>query len=322
MSDLDTSEARTRDTVLDVDGWPKLGGPEYATMGEIHLAVTDLSRALEFWRDLAGLSIRRGDGNRIELGTEERNLIVLHAGANRPAGRGYSGLYHVAIRIPSEPEFARVLMRLIKARYRISPTEHTTSKSIYLNDSDGLMLEVALETPERVAKIVWDSPEGRYVIDRDGHRWSGIDPLDVQAVLKKLPDGEIDRPLPSGTKISHVNLYVGDLHAAYAFYRDEVGFTESTYVSSLGVADLFAGGLFPHRIAINTWQGVGAPQPPPGTAGLRHFTVVYDSAKRLESVAALIAEAQKRPDGYLVQDPAGNAVLLTTDGMEAELKDV
>lgn len=43
-------------------------------------------------------------------------------------------------------------------------------------------------------------------------------------------------------------------------------------------------GLFQHRIAINTWQGHGAPPPPEGTARMRHFEMPFLTAEYLEAV--------------------------------------
>jgi catechol 2,3-dioxygenase len=65
-------------------------------------------------------------------------------------------------------------------------------------------------------------------------------------------------------------------------------------------------------MAINVWQGVGVSQPPAGTAGLRHFTIRFDSPERLQAALSRVDGAAPRPDGHLVRDPAGNAMVLTT----------
>lgn len=283
---------------------------ELATFGPAHLDVVDRERSLRFWRDLVGLQML-GDGEAVELGAGDEALVVLHPVATRPVLRGYSGLYHVAVHLPDEPEFARVLARLIERRYPIAPTDHVMSKAIYLNDPDGIGLELTLETPERIRN--WDiTDRGPEVIDAEGRRGGGTEPLDVGEVLDALLDRDLERPLPAGTKIGHVHLHVGDLDAAFRFYRDELGFIEHVYAPRFGFADLHAGGRFPHRMAVNVWQGEGAPQPPPGIAGLRHFTIRFDSPARLDEVAARVAGAEQREDSHVVRDPARNVVLLTT----------
>ncbi len=292
--------------------WPKIQGPEYATMGEVHLNVIDVDRSLRFWRDLIGLAVISEQDHSVSLGAGGRTLLVLHPDAQRPAQRGHAGLYHVAIHLPTEPEFARILARLIVARHPISPTDHIMSKAIYLHDPDRIMLELTLETPERVRKYGWDETGGEpEIIDSDGRRRGGTEPLDVEQVLTTLTDRDFDRPLPAGTKIGHVHLHVGDLAAAAGFYRNDLGFIENTNIPFFQMADLYPGGTFPHRIALNTWQGEGAQQAPAGTAGMRHFAIRYDSARRLDAIVNGLADVEQRLDGHLTHDPSGNAVLLT-----------
>ncbi len=280
---------------------------EILTLGAVHLDVTDAERSLDFWRDRVGLQLLGEDDSALRLGTDEQTLLVLHPGATSPARRGYAGLYHLAIHLPDEPEFARVLARLFERRTFMSPTDHVFSKAIYLDDPDGLGLEFTLETPERL-RSMRITPSGPEVIDSDGRRRSGRDPLDVREVLSHLPDRDLDRPLPVGTKIGHMHLHVGDIAANHRFYRDGLGFLDANDFGS-GV-DFHANGAFKHRMAINTWQGVGAVQPPAGTAGLRHFTIRYDSAERLQAALRQVG-GTPHPDGHLVRDPAGNAMVLT-----------
>jgi catechol 2,3-dioxygenase len=190
----------------------------------------------------------------------------------------------------------------------MSPTDHVFSKAIYLDDPDGLGLEFTLETPERL-RSMRITPMGPEVIDASGRRRSGRDPLDVREVLSHLPDDDLDRPLPVGTKIGHMHLHVGDIEAGHRFYRDDLGFLDANDFGS-GV-DFHADGAFKHRMAINVWQGIGVPQPPAGTARLRHFTVRFDSTERLEAVLGRVGDATAHPEGHLVHDPAGNAIVLT-----------
>ena len=280
---------------------------ELATFGPVHLDVTDADRSLAFWRDLVGLRLHGGEAGALSLGTDQETLVVLHPGATSPVLRGHAGLYHLAIHLPDEGEFARVLARLFDRRTFMSPTDHVMSKAIYLDDPDGIGLEFTLETPERLRSMRM-TPMGPEVIDASGRRRSGRDPLDVREVLSALPDDDLTRPLPAGTTIGHMHLHVGDIAANQRFYRD-LGFIDANDFGS-GV-DFHANGRFKHRMAINTWQGVGVSQPPAGTAGLRHFTIRFDSPERLRTALARVDSAKPHPDGQLVRDPAGNAIVLT-----------
>jgi catechol 2,3-dioxygenase len=287
------------------------------TFGEVHLDVTDVKRAFDFWHDIVGLNVVDRCDEECRLGAAGRVLVVLHAGAERGVQRGHSGLYHVAIHLPDETEFARALWRLIVSGYPQAPTDHTMSKSTYLNDPDGLGLELALETPERLGSWSKENGEPR-LIDAEGRAHGISEPLDVNEVLSHLPDRAFDQPLlPSDTKIGHLHLHVSDLGAAFHFYRDLIGFREHMYVPALGFADLSAGGRYPHRLALNTWQGQNAAQPPPGSAGLQRFTVVLPTEEALREVLGRLREAGHEPEpvesGELVHDPAGNTVRLTVE---------
>jgi catechol 2,3-dioxygenase len=286
------------------------GPMDFMTFGPVHLDVIDGDRSLGFWRDVVGLRLRGREDGILELGTEDETLLVLHPGATSRPRRGFSGLYHVAIHLPDEPEFARVLARLITRRWPIAPTDHVMSKAIYLDDPDGIGLELTLETPERMRsmRLVGNRP---VVIDSAGRERSGRDPLDVEQLLARLPDADYDRPVPSGTKVGHVHFHVGDIDAAHRFYRDVLGFSDHLYAPELGMADFHAGGRFPHRLALNTWQGAGATRPPAGTAGLRHYTVRLNSPARLEAVLRRAPNAEHDAAGSWVTDPAGNRLLLT-----------
>src|ERR1700761_749356 len=281
--------------------------------GAVHLDVTDLPRALGFWRDLLGLTDLGGADGVAPLGTPERELIVLHAGAERPPEPGPSGLYHVALPLPDAREFARVIARLAAARYPQAPTDHIFSQATYLDDPDGVGLELTLETPQRVAEMEGRGAEFR-IVDTEGRPRRPVEPLDTEAVFSHLEaDADLGRPLPDGTKVGHVHLHVGDLDAANAFYRDQLGFEEHTFLL-LGMADLHTGGRFPHRMALNVWQGQGAPQPPAGTAGLRHFTIVARAAAGRAAIRSRLEAAgidlEAGGDALFARDPSGNRFAL------------
>ncbi|HEX2392142.1 MAG TPA: VOC family protein [Solirubrobacterales bacterium] len=182
------------------------------------------------------------------------------------------------------------------------------AKAIYLDDPDGIGLELTLETVERVSST--ESRGGNVAIfDRQGRPRRPVEPLDVEAVLSRLGDREIDHPLPAATRVGHVHLHVADLQAAWRFYRDLIGFEEHMFLL-LGMADLSAGGRFPHRLALNVWQGEGAPPPPPGTAGLRHLTLIARDRPRLEAIRSRLRaagiEEEPSEEGVIVADPSGN----------------
>jgi len=280
------------------------------TYGAVHLEVVDLRRSLEFWRDVIGLHAIVADSDGVPLGVDGHPLVVLHPGAEHGVGRADAGLYHLAIHLPDPGEFARVLARLIIARVSQSPTDHIFSQATYLHDPEGIMLELTLETPERFRSLEIRADEV-LMFDSDGRRRRPTEALDVEAALARIDGRDPFAPLPDGAFIGHVHLHVPDLPAAVGFYRDVVGFTEHAYMAPFGMADLSAGGRFPHRIAMNNWRGPQARQPRRGTAGMRHFELVVQEPGAGEALVARLAAAGAAAErdadgGILLTDPAGN----------------
>lgn len=286
---------------------------EIAAHGPVHLDVTDGERSLLFWRDVLGLEVIDRTAEQIAVGVGGRVLLVLHPGAERPAQKGFAGLYHVAVHVPDAAEFAYVLARLSAARYSNSPTEHVFSKATYLDDLDGNGVEITLETPERVreVKLIPGRPE---LIDQEGKSHPPVGHLDVAEVMEHLEEAGTERPLKAGTWIGHVHLHVNDLEAARRFYSELLGFPIGLDTPEIGMLDVHFEGSFKHRIAFNVWQGPDAVQPPAGTAGLRHFTLVLRDQASLEVTLARLEAGghlfEHREDGILVRDPAGNPLLL------------
>jgi catechol 2,3-dioxygenase len=282
---------------------------ELATFGAVHLDVTNLQQSVLFWKDYIGMTLRNTTVGYTELGTEKSTLVILYPTAKTPFKNGYSGIYHLAVHPSNEGEFARVLARLIAKRYPISPTDHTMSKAIYMEDPDGMTVEITLETPERLERLEFSNGVPR-AIDKDGTVRSLSVPLDVPLVLKSLADNDITRALADDTKVGHMHLYVSNLEAANDFYLG-LGFIQNMHLPQLGMYDLSAGGIFKHRIAFNSWHSLNKPQAPEGTAGLRYYTINFDTPERLKTVLQALHSAQKQKDGYLVADPSGNKILLT-----------
>ena len=83
------------------------------------------------------------------------------------------------------------------------------------------------------------------------------------------------------------------------------------------MADLSAGGLFPHRVAVNNWHGPSAAQPSPGSAGMRHYELLLrDEGEMEQARRAGIAGEPRRlsgADGESLQlnDPAGNLIAVS-----------
>jgi len=283
------------------------------TYGAVHLDVTDEVRALAFWSGIVGLEPLAHSGEGVSLGAGTRALVVLHPGATRGQQPGRSGLYHLALHVPDEAAFAHVLLRLAAARHPQAPTDHITHWATYLNDPDGIGLEVSFETFDRVSRYE-AGPDWPRIIDSDGRERGAVEHLDVESVLAHADGRDASLPMPIGTRVGHLHLHVADLDDAQGFYADVLGLTRNVAAPRIGFADLSAGGTFPHRLAVNTWQRPGTP-PSPGTAGMRHYVTEWPSLNALHAAIARLEAGGHvvghEPDGVMVRDPAGNRLLLT-----------
>jgi len=127
------------------------------------------------------------------------------------------------------------------------------------------------------------------------------------------------------TRIGHVHLTVADLDRAVAFYRDVLGF-EVTGSYGRHATFLSAGG-YHHHIGLNTWAGVAAPAPAPGTTGLYHFAILFPDRRALAAAVRRVVQAGIPLEGasdhgvseaIYLRDPDGNGIELYRDRPENE----
>jgi catechol 2,3-dioxygenase len=286
-------------------------------MGSVHLAVTDGSQARRFYRDYIGLTELSSEDEEIRLGAHGRELVVLHPGAERPVVKHTSGLYHLAIVVPDRRELARVIARLGTLGWDQYPTDHVMTKANYLWDPDGNGIEIYTESPE---DGTMGFANGTFVAyDKDGRARSGRDPINLEELFSHLTEADrIDAPLPDGTKMGHVHLHVADVDEALRFYHDLVGFDIMGEVPGVGFVS--AGG-YHHHVGLNTWAGEGARPAPPGSAGLRHFTVELPTKRDLDDVVGRLehgeVQVSESGDGFAAADPSANHVRLRVRDLPA-----
>jgi catechol 2,3-dioxygenase len=72
-------------------------------------------------------------------------------------------------------------------------------------------------------------------------------------------------------------------------------------------AAFVSAGGYHHHLGFNVWRGTGVPPAPPGTVGLREWTVVLPQEALDEALARLDSAGVPR-DGQLTLDPWGNAI--------------
>jgi len=281
---------------------------DFTSFGAIHLNNTSLVKSILFWTKIVGMKLRNTSNNIAEFGTETQTLVVVHQTVKKPFQKGYSGLYHFAIHAPNEAEFASMLHRLNVNNYPYSPVDHTMSKSLYLDDPDGINLEFTLETPERFKRVITQG--GIKMEDSDGNIKNASAYLDQNEVMKHLVDKDVNKIISKDTYLGHIHLYANNVDNSNKFYK-KIGFIPFNYLPQYAYADVGAGGAYKHRIAMNSWHGMNRPLAPSDSAGMKHFQIIFKSKDKLNQALKNSPEYQEKEDGYWYIDPTGNNVLLT-----------
>lgn len=273
-------------------------------IGAVRLTVADLGRSREFYERALGLRATDRDDGTVALGVDAGASLIELTGdvAATPRPRRATGLFHLAVLLPSRRDLAVALRRLAEARVPLDgASDHLVSEALYLHDPDSNGIEIYRDR----AREQWPRVDG-------GLEMATL-PLDLEDILTALPPtGAEDAVAPAGTRIGHVHLQVSDLDEAEAFYAGVLGFdvTVRGYAGALFVS---AGG-YHHHVGLNTWQSLGAGPPPPGTIGLRSFEVVLPDADELARVLGRVSEAgidaERSNGGALVHDPSGSTVRL------------
>jgi catechol 2,3-dioxygenase len=143
----------------------------------VHLKVSDLDRAIAFYRDVLGFELMQRMGD--EAAFLSAGGYHHHIGLNTweseggaPPPPGTTGLYHVAIRYPDRQTLAQAVRALVDAGVPLSgASDHGVSEAIYLRDPD----ENGIELYRDRAREEWPlADDGVAMFSR---------PLDLQVLL-------------------------------------------------------------------------------------------------------------------------------------------
>lgn len=295
------SNPSTRDATLTPNASPRAIDPA-TRMGEVHLTVADLARSVAYYRDAIGLEVDVRGASEASLGTGGQPLVHLVEEPGAVPSLGHTGLFHLALRVPRRIDLARWLAHAARDAVPLSGmSDHFVSEALYLQDPDDHGIEIYHDRPREL----WEGRVGEMTTAA----------LDVDALFDELADPRTEGfdGLPAGTDMGHVHLRIRNVPEAVGFYRDVLGLDlMTTYGPS---AAFLAAGGYHHHVGANSWQSLGADAPPPGTAALRHATIVLPTLDARDAVAGRVADSGQPPvptdDGLLVRDPSGNALLLT-----------
>jgi catechol 2,3-dioxygenase len=150
-------------------------------IGHVHLKVSDIERALGFYRDVLGFEemARYGDQAVFISAGGYHHHIGLNTWESKgasPPPRGTTGLYHVAIRYPDRRTLAEAVKAVLEAGIRLDgASDHGVSEAIYLRDPDDNGIELYRDRPQEE----WPRPQAG-----EGVAMFTL-PLDVEALLSE-----------------------------------------------------------------------------------------------------------------------------------------
>jgi catechol 2,3-dioxygenase len=152
--------------------------PEGTRIGHVHLKVSDLERAIQFYCGLLGFQIMERWGDSavfISAGGYHHHigLNIWYSKDAPPAPVRSVGLFHTAILYPTRKDLAVAVKRLLDAQYPLTGVaDHGVSEAIYLNDPDRNGVE-----------LYWDKPKEAWPFDKEGHLQMVSDPLNLEELL-------------------------------------------------------------------------------------------------------------------------------------------
>jgi catechol 2,3-dioxygenase len=149
-------------------------------IGHVHLKVSDLDRALRFYRDVLGFELTQRYGQQaafLSAGGYHHHigLNTWESAGGSPPPEGATGLYHLAILYPSRADLADALRRLLKAGIPLEgASDHGVSEALYLRDPDGNGVE-----------LYWDRPQEQWPRNKQGEIEMFTHPLDLNGLLQE-----------------------------------------------------------------------------------------------------------------------------------------
>ncbi len=276
--------------------------PDATHVGGVRLQVSDLARSIAYYTQVIGLRVISSSETSAALCPHGAGTVLVELlekkGARMVPRRGLLGLYHFAILLPDRASLGRFLQHLAELNAAAGMSDHLVSEAIYLQDPDNLGIEVYADRPRES----WRHEARQLVMAT-----ASLDTRDLIAAA----DGENWTGAPSGTRIGHIHLHVGDIAQAEAFYHKALGFDKVVW-SYPGALFMSAGG-YHHHLGTNTWAR-GAPSASDDDAKLLEWLLVLPAASDAEAAARSLAAGgyavERHGATHLVRDPWGTALRL------------
>ncbi len=278
--------------------------PPIGFVSSVSIQVLNLQRAIEFYTNTLGLTVLNQDEYQVELSANGKDsllsIVQLENGIKKMPRT--TGLYHFALLLPSRKELGKILNHFIKNLIPLhGASNHGISEAIYLSDPEGNGIEIASDTDPKK----WKWKNGQLDV------FSENGPMDVKSVLSESQDEEFTK-LPADTIMGHIHLHGSELKNIRRFYEEALGM--DVVIDLPRQALFFSYGKYHHHLAVNVWNGIGAPTPPSNSVGLRNFLLRLPDSISLKEIESNFMN-MKIPystveKGINVTDPSGNNIII------------
>lgn len=270
-------------------------------VAQVNLKVQDLERSLAFYQEAIGFKVLTKTDRTAQLTADGNStLLTIEQPENvEPALGRTTGLYHFALLLPKRSDLAKIVRHFVEIGLEFGSSDHLVSEALYLSDPDGNGIEIY--TDRNPSEWTWKNGEVNMTVD----------PLDFPDLLS-IGKQQSWRGLPGDTVMGHIHLHVAELANTETFYTEGLGFE---VVCRYGTQALFiSSGKYHHHIGLNTWNGVGAPQPSSNSVGLQSFKLIFENEaardQAVENLKKIGAAAAVENNQVITEDPSGNRIVL------------
>jgi catechol 2,3-dioxygenase len=272
--------------------------PATLSLGPVHLTVVDLDRSIAWYEHSLGLTLHRRDAGIAELGDSEKASVILHEDPGAGLPGHHAKLFHYCLLFDTREELARAKLRIERTG---TPTtnenDRHTHEAIYLNDPDGINIELA-----------WDRPREFWPAEPYGH---DPVPLDVEGLLATVAGEEPSDVLLDKVTVGHLHLVTGGIDESIEFYRDVLGFDLRYNVGSddyvVHAAAFFSVGGYHHQLAANLLAGEDVGPVRTDVVGLKYWSMKLPSSADVDATRERLeangAEVVPMRTGFMAYDP-------------------
>ncbi len=238
-------------------------------VSHIQLKVSDLARSVRYYKNVLGFKVLEQIKDTAYLTVDGKTSLVslIQIDNAIPLRIDQTGLYHMALLLPSKKDFGNMIKHLLDLDIRIGAGDHHVSEAIYLEDPDGNGIEIYIDRHEDT--WIW----------QNDFVYMTVKEMDFSRILYGADANWLG--LPEDTVIGHIHLSVENIDITRDFYTKVLDYK---VVCEYHKAIFVSTGRYHHHLAFNVWNSENGPSAPTNAVGLKSFTVVLKDEVYAEEV--------------------------------------